>query len=51
MFFTGVIGSGLLAGGTGGTAGSTGQYSYTCDFFAQYDMILVIENGCMRAVF
>jgi hypothetical protein len=44
MFFTGVIASGLTAGGTN-------SYNYTVDFFAQYDMILVIEGGIMRAVF
>jgi hypothetical protein len=44
MFFTGVIVSGLTAGGTP-------AYSYTCDFFAQYDMILVIQDGLMKAVF
>ena len=44
LLFTGIISNGLLAGGTN-------TYSYTCDFFAQYDMILVIETGIMRAVF
>jgi hypothetical protein len=56
MFFTGVIASGLSAGGAAAAAaaaiaGSNGTYSYTCDFFAQYDMILVIQDGLMKAVF
>ena len=44
VFFTGTVISGSTAGGA--TA-----YNFTCDFFAQYDMILMIENGIMSAKF
>jgi hypothetical protein len=44
VFFTGTIISGQVAGGATG-------YNFTCDFFAQYDMILMIENGIMSAKF
>ena len=41
MYFTGTIYTGLTSGAS----------NITCDFFAQYDMILVIQDGIMRAVF
>jgi hypothetical protein len=42
MFFTGVIYSGCSAGGPTG-------YNYTVDFFANMDMILMIQDGLMSA--
>jgi hypothetical protein len=44
MFFTGVINSGCTAGGQPG-------YNYTVDFFANMDMILMIQDGVMSAKF
>ena len=44
LFFTGVVYTGLSAGGYQGTQIS----NYTCDFFAQMDLILIIQDGIMR---
>ena len=44
IYFTAGILSGATAGGAAG-------YVYTCDFFAQMDMILVIQDGIMSAKF
>lgn len=44
VFFTGTVISGQTCGGTNG-------YNYTADFFAQFDMILVIQDGIMSAKF
>jgi hypothetical protein len=43
-FFTGTIQSGQTAGGTN-------SYNYNVHFFANYDMILVIQDGVMSAKF
>jgi hypothetical protein len=34
---------------TGLTAGGAGAYNYSCDFFAQMDMVLTLENGFLSA--
>ena len=44
IFFTAVVNSGATCGGTN-------NYNYTADFFAQLDMILVIQDGVMSAKF
>ena len=44
IFFTGVIGSGLSAGGAS-------AYNFTAHFFANFDAILVIVDGIMSAKF
>jgi hypothetical protein len=44
IYFTGTIVSGATAGGTN-------TYNYTCDYFAQMDMILVLQNGILSAKF
>jgi hypothetical protein len=41
-FFTGIINSGATAGGTN-------SYNYNVHFFANFDMILVIQDGIMSA--
>jgi hypothetical protein len=43
-FFTGIINSGATAGGTN-------SYNYNAHFFANFDMILVIQDGIMSAKF
>ena len=43
-FFTGIINSGATAGGTN-------SYNYNVHFFANFDMILVIQDGIMSAKF
>jgi hypothetical protein len=50
MFFTGTIYTGLQAGGAIPPAAPS-YATVTCDFFAQYDMMLVIQDGIMRAQF
>jgi hypothetical protein len=42
VYFTGNIYTGLTAGGAN-------NYNYTCDFFAQMDMLLMLENGILTA--
>ncbi len=44
MFFTSIIYTGCTAGGLAG-------YNYTVDFFANMDMILIIQDGIMSAKF
>jgi hypothetical protein len=44
IYFTGGIYTGLTAGGTG-------NYNYTIDFFAQMDMVLILQNGVLTARF
>ena len=44
VYFTGIVNSGDNCGGTN-------SYNYTADFFAQMDMILVIQDGIMSAKF
>jgi hypothetical protein len=44
MFFTGIIYTGCSAGGNPG-------YNYTVDFFANMDMILILQDGIMSAKF
>ena len=44
VFFTGTVIS-------GSTCGGANNYNYTADFFAQFDMILVIQDGIMSAKF
>jgi hypothetical protein len=36
---------------SGATSGGTNSYNYTCDYFAQMDMILVLQNGVLSAKF
>jgi hypothetical protein len=43
VYFTGNIYTGLTAGG------AANAYNYTCDFFAQMDMVLTLENGILSA--
>ena len=44
VFFSGTVISGQTCGGTN-------NYNYTADFFAQFDMILCIQDGIMSAKF
>ncbi len=43
VYFTANIYTGLTAGDT------VKAYNYTCDFFAQMDMVLTLENGILSA--
>jgi hypothetical protein len=45
IYFTAGIQTSQTAGGTVYT------YSYTCDFFAQMDMVLILQNGVLTARF
>ena len=44
IFFTGVVNSGATCGGSS-------SFNYTAHFFANFDMILVIQDGIMSAKF
>ena len=48
IFFTGTINPGV---NTGQTAAGAGTLTYTAHFFANYDMILVIQDGIMMSKF